>query len=223
MTTIINYPEVIARFDKVLARGLSNGLGERGGQVCIEAALCEALGLPHGDDPKCVAESVRIYKIRLNDSCWSSSAARAAGLRDLGIAQLGSKDTVNDLEFTKRLAKKTIQQLIPALFRELFPGNVKLLACADKCEAEGSAASAKEAQAWAEAAAAEAAWAAAEAEEAEAAEAAAAEAAWAEAAAAAEAAASSAKNPDKYLLLSASLALEVLRELKSPGVEWLGR
>ncbi|CAM6053528.1 unnamed protein product [Sphagnum tenellum] len=28
-------------------------------------------------------------------------------------------------------------------------------------------------------------------------------------------------NPDKYLLLSAQLCLEILMELKSPGCEWL--
>ena len=35
----------VAKFDSILARGLSNGLGKRGGQVCIEAAICETLGL----------------------------------------------------------------------------------------------------------------------------------------------------------------------------------
>jgi len=35
------------------------------------------------------------------------------------------------------------------------------------------------------------------------------------------AAAYSKRDPEKYLRLSASLALEVLRELKSPGCEWV--
>src|SRR6266850_1153857 len=89
----------VAKFDLILARGLSMGLGKAGGQVCIEAAICETLGLEHGDDPKCVAESVRAYKIKLNDSNWSSPKARAAGLRDLGLAQLGSKGVVKDSDF----------------------------------------------------------------------------------------------------------------------------
>src|SRR6516164_1788792 len=41
----------VTKFDRILSAGLSSGLGERGGQVCIEAAICQTLGLPHGDDP----------------------------------------------------------------------------------------------------------------------------------------------------------------------------
>ena len=58
----------VEKFDSILACGLSHGLGKRGGQVCIEAAICQTLGLPHGDDPQCVSESVRTFKISLNDS-----------------------------------------------------------------------------------------------------------------------------------------------------------
>ena len=95
-------------YDKIIARGLSTGVGRRDGQMCIEAAICTVLGLDHGDDPKCVAASVRSFKISLNDSQWSSTEARAAGLRDLGLAQLGSLGVVDDL------------------------------AAADRCEAEGT-------------------------------------------------------------------------------------
>jgi hypothetical protein len=45
----------IEKFDGILARGLSHGLGTRGESVCIEAAICETLGVEHGDDPGCVA------------------------------------------------------------------------------------------------------------------------------------------------------------------------
>ena len=91
----------VKKFDSILAAGLSKGLGSRGSQVCIEAAICQVLDLPHSDDPGCVAASVRSFKIRLNDSNWSSSKARAAGLRDLGLAQLGSLGVVDDFEFIK--------------------------------------------------------------------------------------------------------------------------
>ena len=112
----------VAKFDSILARGLCRGMGTRGKQVCIEAAICQTLGLPHGDDPGCVAHSVRHFKICLNDAHWSSPKARAKGLRDLGIAQLGSKDTIDDAMFRKILFEKTVRVLIPALFRNLFPG-----------------------------------------------------------------------------------------------------
>src|SRR6266702_1211962 len=62
----------VKEFDRILSCGLSNGLGIRGSQVCIEAAICQVLGLPHGDDPGCVADSVRRFKIALNDASWSS-------------------------------------------------------------------------------------------------------------------------------------------------------
>ena len=68
-------------YDAVIARGLCQNVGQRDGQMCIEAAVCTMLGLPHGDDPGCVSAAVRSFKIRLNDSAWSSPAARAAKTR----------------------------------------------------------------------------------------------------------------------------------------------
>ena len=128
----------VEEFDRILACGLSKGLGQRGNQVCIEAAICQTLGLPHSDDPGCVADAVRTFKIALNDSKWSSPKARAEGLRDLGLAQLGSKGVVGNVEFATRLSKKVIQVLIPALFREVFPDNDECLAVALRCEQEGT-------------------------------------------------------------------------------------
>src|SRR5262245_36058632 len=97
----INFPEVITKFDKILGRGLCAGLGSPSGQMCIEAAISQAMGLPFNDEPECVAESVRRYKITLNDSGrWRSPQSRAEALRDIGIAQIGSKGIVNDTEFT---------------------------------------------------------------------------------------------------------------------------
>ena len=221
--------QVIDKFDSVLTRGLCRGVGNRNGQMCIEAALCYALDLPHGDDPECVTDSVREYKITLNDAKWSSPEARAKGLRSLGIAQLGSKGIVNSQEFSKRLVKKTIQVIIPAIFREVFSDNVMCLDAAKRCEIEGTI-SAATAAAYATTAAAyvaDAAYAAYAANAAAYATTAAAyvtdaanAAAYAAVNAAAAARAASAED-DKYLLLSASLALEVLKELNSPGVAWL--
>ena len=130
----------LKKYNSILSKGLSYGLGNRKDQVCIEAAICQVLGLPHGDDPGCVSSSVRSFKIALNDSAWSSSKARAAGLRELGLAQLGSKGVVSDSEFSQRLVKKIIQVLIPALFREIFPDNERCLQAAARCQLEGTAA-----------------------------------------------------------------------------------
>ena len=203
----------VKKFDEILARGLSNGLGVQGSQVCIEAAICETLGLPHGDDPGCVGAAVRAFKISLNDSRWSSPKARAEGMRDLGLAQLGSKDSVNDVEFVKRLSEKLIRVLVPKLFRQIFPENGVCLAAVDRCEKEGTldaAASAAE-----QASAANAAYAANAA-------AYAANAAAYAAKAAANAAAYAANAADEYLKLAAEIALETLREMESPGVVLIG-
>ncbi len=212
----------VAAYDGLLKRGLSKGVGRRDGKMCIEAAICTILNLPHGDEPGCVASSVRSFKITLNDANWSSDEARAAGLRDLGLAQLGSLGVVDDRDFCRAMAERTTRVLIPKLFREVLADDEKCLAAALECESNPSQASA----AWA-ARDASAAWAARAAWDTSAAWAAwaawdtsAAWAAWAARAASAASAARAAraaKNPDEYLLESAAFALEALRELKSPG------
>lgn len=71
---------IAAKVLQTIDAGLSHGLGrQEPGQMCVEAAVCYALDLPHGDDPGCVAASLRSLKIRLNDSSWSSNAVRASG------------------------------------------------------------------------------------------------------------------------------------------------
>ena len=101
--------------------GLSGGLGSpKPGEMCVEAAVCYALGLPHGDDPKCVHSAVRRFKIALNDSPWSSNAARSKGMRDLAIAQLGTNDAgFNGKVFVQVLVTETIRQMVPIALRAL--------------------------------------------------------------------------------------------------------
>jgi hypothetical protein len=184
----------VAEFDRILSKGLSKGLGDRDSRVCIEAAICQVIGLPHSDDPGCVADSVRAFKIRLNDSTWSSPKARADGLRDLGLAQLGSKGVVHDQVFAKRMATETIRVLVPKLFRQVLSNDKACMEAADKCENEPTEDSAARA----------------------------ARAAWVRETAAAEAAAAEPTcHNDEYLKLSASIALGILKELKSPGVALL--
>ena len=198
----------IAKINSLLDAGLSSGLGKpKPGQMCVEAAICYALDLPHSDDPGCVMGGLRRLKILLNDSRWSSNKARAEGLRRLAIAQLGSKGEVDEREFAKRVARLAIQTCVPAALRaaarRLTGGHpTKLLALAAKCEAEPTEANAREANK-AAAAAAYAANAAADA------------AAYAYAAAAAYAYA------DQILAAFAEGVVQILIEMKAPGCKWL--
>lgn len=93
--------------EKVLATvdaGLCAGQGiPEPGKMCVEAAVCFAFGLPHGDNPPCVDLSVRDCKISLNDAGWSSNQTRAAGLRELSVLQLGSVGHVDKREFAYAL------------------------------------------------------------------------------------------------------------------------
>jgi hypothetical protein len=241
----------VKRFDDILKRGLSHGVGQRNGQMCIEAAICTVLNLPHGDDPGCVSKSVRSFKIVLNDKRWSSPEARARGLRDLGLAQLGSLGMVDDKQFVTILSKKIIQTLLPAFIKKLYPTRKDLLEAADVCEKAGTREAAIKLKKLSDdAAAAAVADAAAYAADAAAATGAAAYAAYAayatdaaavavadaaayaaDAAAATGAAAYAAyadadadiATRDEFLLLGAKLALDTLKELNSPGCSLLAR
>lgn len=103
---------------KVVDTGLCYGKGEPiPGQMCVEAAVCFALGEPFSDEPSCVSPTLRQLKINLNDKAWSSNQARAKGLRRIAIAQLGTKDTLDEIEFMRRVAKTTIQKTVPAAIR----------------------------------------------------------------------------------------------------------
>src|ERR1700722_14128077 len=106
--------EVAAKVLSVVDAGLVRGVGVAvPGQMCVEAAVCYALGLPHGDDPKCVSPALRSLKIRLNDSSWSSAQARAKGLRRLAVAQLGSLGELDEKEFVRRLVDHAIRVSTP--------------------------------------------------------------------------------------------------------------
>lgn len=105
--------DVVTRVLSVVDAGLVVGLGKpKPGEMCVEAAVCYALGLPHGDDPSCVHPAIRSLKITLNDSSWSSDTVRAAGMRRLAILQLGTKD-FDGIEFAKRVALMTVKTILP--------------------------------------------------------------------------------------------------------------
>ncbi len=74
--TDFDFGPVRAKLTEIIGYGLVSGLGTREpGKICVEAAVCWALGEGHGDHPTCVAEPDRRFAIRLNDARWSSPAA----------------------------------------------------------------------------------------------------------------------------------------------------
>jgi hypothetical protein len=236
--------EVAAKVLSIVDAGLVKGVGlPEPGKMCVEAAVCYALGLPHGDDPACVSRALRQLKIRLNDSRWSSNAARAKGLRRLAVAQLGSRDVLDDKEFARRVVDVVIRIYVPRALRRAVevvtnPAHKQAMEdAAVRCETEGTrdaalagkkaaaaadadaaAASAADADAYAADAAADAADAAYAAYAAADAYAAAAAASAAASAAAAAAAASAA---DKQLSDFAESVVQILIDMKAPGCQWL--
>ncbi len=229
--------ELARKVLSVVDAGLVKGMGiPEPGQMCVEAAVNYAMGAPHGDEPACVAPSLRRLKIRLNDAAWSSDKARAAGLRRLAIAQLGSAGVLDEKQFAVRCAQLAIQTCVPAAMRAAAgvckePYKTRMLAIADRCEREPIRANAIEAKdASAAAFAAYAADADAYAAYAYAADAAAAAAdaaadaayAYAAADAAADAAAYAAADArDKSLASFAEGVVRILIDMKAPGCEFL--
>ena len=127
---------------QVVDAGLVSGMGTpTPGNMCVEAAVCYAMGLPHGDKPTCVAPALRSLKIRLNDSLWSSDVARSKGLRRLALAQLGSDGVLDEKEFVRRVSRLAIQTQVPAALRAAASicknlHKDKLLTMAALCERE---------------------------------------------------------------------------------------
>ena len=205
--------------------GLSMGKGNPiPGQMCVEAAVNYAMGLPHGDDPSCVGRAVRNFKITLNDSQgWTSNAARAKGLRRVAIAQLGS-DKLDQVEFSEALALETIRQILPIALRVVGVHHPRLAtefeALSRVCETATDLAEARQSDKTAANAAARADGAAVEAAHAASIHAAANSTAN-YAANTASAAASAHADPDKILTLSAEIAVQILIKMGCQGCAWL--
>ncbi len=112
---------IVKKVLSLIDAGLTSGLGrQEPGQMCVEAAVCCALGLPHSDNPPCVGSAVRSFKISLNDCNWSSDAARAAGMRKLAVAQLGS-DVLDQSKFADLQFLRGVHKLMPIVFRKAAP------------------------------------------------------------------------------------------------------
>ena len=228
----------------VVDAGLVSGLGvAKPGKMCVEAAICYALELPHGDQPECVANCIRRYKIRINDAAWSSNAARTAGMRRAAIAQLGSEFL--DLPENRQLRKEFVMHLAEQVIRQILPVTLRATAlrfkdkihagaiveAALRCENEGTREAAENARkacraayaAYAAAAAyaADAAAYAADAAAADAADAAAYAADAAAYAADAAAAYARAKARDEILNIAAEICVQACIKFKTPGSKWL--
>ena len=107
----------------VVDHGLVVGLGQPiPGQMCVEAAVCYAMGERHNDKPTCVDQYLSHLKIQLNDSkIWTSHKARAKGLRRLAIAQLGTKDCLDIHGFLDLVLEHVVKNIVPhAVSDELF-------------------------------------------------------------------------------------------------------
>lgn len=196
----------ITKLSNIIDKGLVRGLGKPvAGECCVEAAVCLALDLPHSDNPPCVSAAVRSFKITLNDSDWSSNAARAKGMKRLAIAQLGS-NTIEDAVFVKELTRLTIRTIVPIALRaaaSIHPSaehKEKLEAAAIDCENSPNTA---------RAAAYDAARAAARA------------AAYDAATAARAAARAAYATRDQVLTTMCDIGVEALTLAKSPGIKFL--
>jgi hypothetical protein len=116
METKIN-KEMARKVLKIVDSGLVSGMGvAEPGKMCVEAAVCYAMGLPHSDNPPCVGESVRHFKIALNDCRWSSNEARTKGMRKLAIAQLGSNE-IDQKKFIERVGFECITKILPVIIK----------------------------------------------------------------------------------------------------------
>jgi hypothetical protein len=215
---------------ELLSFGLIKGKGiPEPGKMCVEAAVCYAMGMPHGDQPKCVGSAVRAFKIALNDCEWPSNKARATGMRQLAIAQLGS-DNLDQMAFGKLNYLRGVQKVLPFIWRKesekITNANRKaeMLALVERMEAVvtfgDAGAVAKDASAYASAYADAYADADAYAY------------AYTYACACADAHAhayayayaytyADASYRHELLLLIANIGVDVLIELKSPGCKWL--
>jgi hypothetical protein len=165
-TAFVLNEEIARRVLSTVDAGLCAGVGEpQPGKMCVMAAINYALGREHGDNPEtCVGFAVRAFDIKLNDADWSSNAARAKGMRAEAIAKLGSNN-LNQQEFAKRLAIKTVNVLLPVTLRALIaliPSHADVLEISARtCETATDTRAAESAASAAESAARSAAWSAA--------------------------------------------------------------
>ena len=131
-----------SKLTEIISHGLIAGLGSAApGHMCIEAAVCLALGEPFSDSPSCVAKPDREFAININDCSWSSPEARAHALLPLALAQLETAGT-DRTAWVKALAEGVIRKIVPMALRaaaRLNPAHTSSLEdAARRCEEEGT-------------------------------------------------------------------------------------
>jgi hypothetical protein len=125
--------ETARKVAEVVGKGLCAGMGKpEPGKMCVEAAVCYAMGLPHSDEPPCVSDAVRAAKIRLNDSKWSSDRARGAGMLAVAVGQLGSKGVVDDQSLSEMFLWRVVREIVCPLFDKIgLPEHAEAMRSAD--------------------------------------------------------------------------------------------
>lgn len=106
--------EIAEKVAEVVDAGLVVGAGVPiQGQMCVEAAVCYAMNLPHDDKPLCVAPVIRQFKIALNDkSEWGTNELRGSGMKRAAIAQLGS-NTIDEDRWVTELIAQINKNVVP--------------------------------------------------------------------------------------------------------------
>jgi len=112
--------ELVNKIHCLLDKGVTPGFSKdpKPGNMCLEQAVSYALEEEITGHPSCVGEEVRAFVTCLNDVRWSSPSARAEGMRDLAIAHLGS-NSLDQNEFIDKLVFAVITKMLPAMFRDL--------------------------------------------------------------------------------------------------------
>lgn len=105
--------DLAKRVLELMSFGLCEGIGDPiPGKMCVEAAVCYAMGEPHSDHPSCVLDSMANTKIGLNDlSVWTSDKQRANVLKKVAIAQLGTS-RVSREKFERLFAYNLMQMVV---------------------------------------------------------------------------------------------------------------
>jgi len=214
--------QLVNKIHCLLDKGVTPGISKdpKPGKMCLEQVISYALGEEITDRPSCVGVQVREFVIALNDKDWSSPSARAEGMRELSIAQLGS-NFLDREEFVGKFSFVVITKMLPSMFKDLgeerWEKQINSLEKAKDLEEARKAAYAA-AGAFAhsyfacDSACASAYYAYLYATSAYAAVA---------FASASFCAARATNTGDKYLKMVAHLVVEVLKEMKSPGCDFL--
>ncbi len=92
--------------------GLIAGSGKSGfGQMCIEDTIDK---ITNKSD---IGEVVKKFITKINDANWLNEYSRAAGMRKIAIAQLGSV-CINQDKFTKYIIVQTIKRILPLMTKD---------------------------------------------------------------------------------------------------------